>query len=38
MFSKLYSLCNEQLVTVAAAAAMGWVFSFRKWLTLDLII
>jgi hypothetical protein len=38
IFPELYSICNEQLVTFVAAAAMGSVFSFRRWLTPDLIM
>jgi hypothetical protein len=38
MFPVLFDICNEQSVTVAEAAAMGWRFSYRRWLTPDLII
>jgi hypothetical protein len=38
MFPDLYNIRNEQKTTVAGAAAMGWTFSYRRWLTPDLII
>jgi hypothetical protein len=38
MFPDLYNICNDQYVTVAGAAAMSWTFSFRRWLTPDLIM
>jgi hypothetical protein len=38
MFPDLYCICNEQLVTVATTAAMGWMFTFKRWLTPDLIL
>jgi hypothetical protein len=38
MFPNLYNICNEQKTTVAGAAAMGWTFSYRRWLTPDLIL
>jgi hypothetical protein len=38
MFPVLFDVCNNQNVTVAEAAAMGWRFTYRRWLTPDLII
>jgi hypothetical protein len=38
MFPVLFDICNEQNITVAGAAAMGCRFSYRRWLTPDLII
>jgi hypothetical protein len=38
MFPVLFDICNEQNITVAGAADMGWRFSYRRWLTPDLII
>jgi hypothetical protein len=34
----LFNICNEFDVTVAEAAARGWLFSYRRWLSADLII
>jgi hypothetical protein len=38
MFPVLFDICNEQNITVAEAAAMGWRFSYKRWLSPDLII
>jgi hypothetical protein len=38
MFPVLFDICNDQKITVAEAAAMRWRFSYRRWLTPDLII
>jgi hypothetical protein len=38
MFPDLYCICNEQLVIVIVAAAMGWMFKSKRWLTPDLIL
>jgi hypothetical protein len=38
MFPVLFDICNEQNITVAEAAIMGWRFSYRRWLTPDFII
>jgi hypothetical protein len=38
MFPVLFDVCNNQNVTVAEAADMGWRFIYRRWLTPDLII
>jgi hypothetical protein len=33
MFPDIYNICNKQVVTVDAAAEMGWRFTFRRWMT-----
>lgn len=38
MFPVLFDICNDQSVTVAEAAVVGWRFTYRRWLTPDLII
>jgi hypothetical protein len=38
MFPALFDICNEQHITVADAAIMGWRFSYRRWLPPDLVI
>jgi hypothetical protein len=35
-FLELYDICNEQIISVAAAAQMGWRLTFRRWLSHDL--
>jgi hypothetical protein len=37
-FPLLFNICNEVDVTVAEAAARGWIFSYRRWLSVNLII
>jgi hypothetical protein len=34
-FLDIFHICNEQSVTVADAAALGWNFSFRRYLSPD---
>jgi hypothetical protein len=36
MFPDIFTICNEQNVTVAESAALGWNLSFRRFLTPDL--
>jgi hypothetical protein len=35
-FPDLYNICNEQTISVADAAHVGWRLSFRRWLSEDL--
>jgi hypothetical protein len=35
-FPALFEICNDQDITVAAAATARWRFSFRRWLDVDL--
>jgi hypothetical protein len=35
-FPEIYEICNEQNISVAASANMGWRLSFRRWLSADL--
>jgi hypothetical protein len=37
-FPKIFHICNEQDVTVVDAAALGWNFSFRRYLSPDLAV
>jgi hypothetical protein len=37
-FHDIFHICNEQSVTVADVAALGWNFSFRRYLSPDLTI
>jgi hypothetical protein len=37
-FPLLFNICNEIDVTVAEADARGWIFTYRRWLSADLII
>jgi hypothetical protein len=37
-FPLLFNICNEFDITVAEAAVRGWLFSYRRWLSADLII
>jgi hypothetical protein len=34
----LYNLCNEVDITVAAAAARNWFFTYRRWLSAELLV
>jgi hypothetical protein len=34
-FPEIYNICREQDITVAAAAAMDWGFTFRRWMPHD---
>jgi hypothetical protein len=34
-FPEIYNICREQNITVAAAAAMDWGFTFRRWMPHD---
>jgi hypothetical protein len=34
----IYNICNEHNVTLATSAAMGWNFTFRRWMKLDLAL
>jgi hypothetical protein len=38
MFPVLFDICNDQKISVAEAAVLGWRFTYRRWLTPDLII
>jgi hypothetical protein len=35
-FPELYNICNEQVISVAVIAQMGWRLTFRRWLSHDL--
>jgi hypothetical protein len=35
-FPEIYEICNEQNISVAAAAQLGWRLSFRRWISTDL--
>jgi hypothetical protein len=35
-FTDIFNICNEQAMTVSDAAACGWNFSFRRYLSSDL--
>jgi hypothetical protein len=37
-FPEIFHICNEQDITVAAAANLGWNFSFRRYLSPNLAI
>jgi hypothetical protein len=37
-FPDIFNICNEQNMTVAEAAALGWNFSFRKYQSPDLTV
>ena len=37
-FPDIYNICNEQTISVADAAHVGWRLSFRRWLSEDLQI
>jgi hypothetical protein len=37
-FPDIFDICNEQNVTVADAVALGWNFSFRRYLSPDLAV
>jgi hypothetical protein len=34
----LYNLCNEVDINVAAAAARNWFFTYRRWLSAELLV
>jgi hypothetical protein len=37
-FPDIFDICNEQDITAAGAATLGWNFSFRRYLSLDLTV
>jgi hypothetical protein len=37
-FPEIFHICNEQNVTVADVAALGWNFSFRSYLSPELTV
>jgi hypothetical protein len=34
-FPDIYNICNEQMITLAGAAALGWRFTLRRWMSPD---
>jgi hypothetical protein len=34
----LYNLCNEIDITVAAAGSRNWFFTYRRWLSAELLV
>jgi hypothetical protein len=34
----LYNLCNEIEITVAEAARINWFFTYRRWLSVELLV
>jgi hypothetical protein len=38
IFPDIFDISNEQNVTIASVAALGWNFSFRRYLSPDLTV